>query len=1167
MLKTPIHCSSTPPYTPTSHLHPLKTLPKLPACSMTYLALISLLFLLKGTLQAGCDLKGEKKACERDMISLSASDQFEVSDIQKINSNFYIMMKNSDKDATLFCKYNGSDTEFCWNEQDSGEAMVVMSDEQRVVFSADGLQSNPFGIAFQIYSLDGAGNINRAIYHKHTSADLIEESVPYMEEINSTHIISYSNTKTSNPYLLILDITTGYTLRYEWDAQHTFAQVAYSKTLSTTVVMYQLRDTKGVYFRGFDWQSHALFSEIGISCPNAGGTGCSYGLNSAKTMNDEQTMTYFLFYYEPYGMLFMSFDISSTGSSTTFAPSVDAEDNYHLSYHDKLVYLMFQAKDGKFILSRFNTSTEEFSNEVYQTSIYYKKSFIVQIMVEETTVYKQFAIGSSGRNIAVAYCDIDIFKNHGDFQDSKVTIAKSEPKILTQGSSSVSTSSPSTTPASYFSQILTPSPMVKVQTEKNPQSDDHYFYGPVLFENEPKLTISKVLNQTTDFCINYPQTNDTEFSYKFDYGSKETSDALKLDYDESTKSLSVYMQEVTLLKKTHNITIYSIPDNANGNYTQTVEITEEIDSEDRKVYEAIQGSVAVVGAIASVLGGILGGTLIQALWMVFNQQKILLFFVMIDTYMHVFVRLIISKQNFGLLDFGFLSELLPDSIDSPSFIQNFDQKQRKDIMVEIGFEKESFLNTYWIYIQIVLAFIFFHLLSLLLLKLFPKIFINNPPNPPIPHQDSTVQNPSSHKTPLFTKPHQKSQNSTTANPNQIHLTLFEETKTPAKSTLSHPTNRQTSQSHPKTTHYTQRSPQNPPFSRKKKISRRDSTRNRDYENRKEFEEDKEESGESEEEGDSRCRRVCYWIGGKMKSNNFWSVYVRLVLESFLGIMLITTNEIKTNKLVETSHIVSYVISWIAAILYAAFYVFVCVIGVYEVRRRIKIRYLYQELDEDSQQKELCKGYENKFYAELFKDLSNKPYAALHQAFNLTRTVFIIVVVYIDVFDKSTVWVLYFIMMVLQFLYIYQAIVIPKFEDFILRIIYLLNEYFLLLFIITFGLLKSSEDWKYDITMNIVITMIFVNSIIVIGFQILGNILQGKQSCQWVKKLNCCKSTPPPIPSEQDIPVEIPLEMANSYQSSSLSPRNSPPTPLAKREENLSNLHIIKKQTLNFKGGL
>lgn len=83
-----------------------------------------------------------------------------------------------------------------------------------------------------------------------------------------------------------------------------------------------------------------------------------------------------------------------------------------------------------------------------------------------------------------------------------------------------------------------------------------------------------------------------------------------------------------------------------------------------------------------------------------------------------------------------------------------------------------------------------------------------------------------------------------------------------------------------------------------------------------------ETPEELKEDASMCRRFWQWIVHKIKPNNFWSIYIRLALESFLGIMLITTNEIKTNEQRNSNQTVSLVVSWIVAILYASFYVFV-----------------------------------------------------------------------------------------------------------------------------------------------------------------------------------------------------------------------------------------------------
>ena len=100
------------------------------------------------------------------------------------------------------------------------------------------------------------------------------------------------------------------------------------------------------------------------------------------------------------------------------------------------------------------------------------------------------------------------------------------------------------------------------------------------------------------------------------------------------------------------------------------------------------------------------------------------------------------------------------------------------------------------------------------------------------------------------------------------------------------------------------------------------------------------------------------------------------------------------------------------------------------------------------------------YEELFKDLRETPSAIMHQPLSLTRNLAMIILIFIiDVYNEDTVYILFCLLIFIQTAYILQAWHYPKFKLTSLTIIYILNEVFLLVFIVLFLANKRSEDWN------------------------------------------------------------------------------------------------------------
>jgi len=64
------------------------------------------------------------------------------------------------------------------------------------------------------------------------------------------------------------------------------------------------------------------------------------------------------------------------------------------------------------------------------------------------------------------------------------------------------------------------------------------------------------------------------------------------------------------------------------------------------------------------------------------------------------------------------------------------------------------------------------------------------------------------------------------------------------------------------------------------------------------------------------------IKKKIGMNLFWRIYFRLMIESFVGVLLVSINEIKTNKMENNSYVLSYIVAWVCLMIYTIFYLLV-----------------------------------------------------------------------------------------------------------------------------------------------------------------------------------------------------------------------------------------------------
>ncbi|CAI2384341.1 unnamed protein product [Moneuplotes crassus] len=139
-----------------------------------------------------------------------------------------------------------------------------------------------------------------------------------------------------------------------------------------------------------------------------------------------------------------------------------------------------------------------------------------------------------------------------------------------------------------------------------------------------------------------------------------------------------------------------------------------------------------------------------------------------------------------------------------------------------------------------------------------------------------------------------------------------------------------------------------------------------------------------------------------------------------------------------------------------YYGFVCFISVVEFKRRKGCELVPQSDDPDNKPKDV----EEQIYGEIFASIDKSPHAAFHQPLVMGRIMIIVaIILVINIYNESTIWMVLCVILILQIGYIYQAIKILKFAWWPLKVIYLINEVFLLAFICVFGILRTRYDWR------------------------------------------------------------------------------------------------------------
>lgn len=317
---------------------------------------------------------------------------------------------------------------------------------------------------------------------------------------------------------------------------------------------------------------------------------------------------------------------------------------------------------------------------------------------------------------------------------------------------------------------------------------------------------------------------------------------------------------------------------------------EEYNDKSQEAAVSYQATVVGTNVAISLVGGLLGGSVIQALYMMFNQQQILILFLFMKVIIHSDVRFFIKKQSFMLLNFEFLDFGIPNPLKGLSFMVDTDYPQPNTVMREIDYESRStFENNFNLFLVLsitgathLFAVTFFWIKKKRIeRKMARELGLDEDED-----KDSEIEE-SEDKIP-----------SKSSKKNSKNLSDEEDEKEGGEEEQS------------ENLHNLEENSRN--------------LHNLKEESNKEEVEDKiEEELHKFDEEESKAKRILIWIWvtlkntfkEKIKLNKIWRAYWRVMIESFVGVLLTSIMEIKTSGKESGAYVFSYLIAWVCLLLY------------------------------------------------------------------------------------------------------------------------------------------------------------------------------------------------------------------------------------------------------------
>ncbi|CAI2381121.1 unnamed protein product [Moneuplotes crassus] len=1098
------------------------------------------------------------KANDRNIFSYP-SYSTTITQTSHFEDSIYILSSSSSPSGSVISRLNLYTLDFDWSKfyNVDFQRFVITTDQQRLVtsYASTGLLGTIIFCTNDILEKD----LQTYFCYTNTNFD-ISTSVIHMESKNSSHVYLYLTSTIYLSKLCTLDISgqsvEPLNCKRFYDGFYNLKKIVLARTVNKIIIMFELVGSNHLAFSEYDVSNETPSTRFGIDCLG-GSTNCITEDDPQMLVNENTNTFYVLVKHGNNGLYFLSVKIGElnlSGSNSfefklTFS-SIRSHD-LALNNDNKEVWAVYEVSSTQLMFAKYNTESNTFDNPVYYSSSRYTKLHFTDI----STV----VLGSNGTNMTIGRVDFGL-DEHTDFSTIYLSTGTSISVFIANAPIDYASNSSITLSTYGFLSITS------ISSSKNPRSDLQWGYDLVFIQNDDEVQkIRLAQTTTTDFCPPLSQNGAMSLDYTFYQISPTKSLGYNISVDSTTGNLKVQNSRSAEESLTSS-EFYFIANSTNQNVRAVGYVKfEEENSEggNPALANFLQKSTFIVGLIVSAVTSILGGSLIQGVWMVFNQQKLLLLFLLINAYIGEGVKFLISQQSFVMLDLDFMNNFLPDVFSTPFFIKGLlDTPQRSDRIKDVGFEWESGAGQYWKLFGCLFLLSMIHFLSFIIKSIW-KFFTNG-------NQEIDFEGGSSQDEEEKEEHKQNSEQDKTKDLESGFEGLeFElENNEPGIEELT-PELDQVEDEDSKERHNTT----NVGFCQDISKSYEDYK----YKHDNIMEESKDEhigfeddngsdyesagysySGEGEDDEDlsdpkqdppnpkkpGKLKSLLSKIGKLFESKNFWSLYFRAMIESFMGVMIITLNEMKTNKLETGFQMISLALSVIIFIGYFLFYCFTWGICFCEFIERIEIaqkkaqRKLEREQDSDyeegqSESTEEDEGKEEMFYEELLADLSKEPVAALHVPLVLTRiVVFTFLIIAFDVFTKDTVWMQFMALYIFQILYLYQTVMYPKFEWWPLNNIYRINEAFLCVFILLFALLRTADDYKGYSSTSIIVLLIFLNTSTVIFLQTCGGYIQAKKVIKeaiiYFKKKEKVEPEPEPAPASKPKRKKVKKDMRQCY---------------------------------------
>ncbi|CAI2358806.1 unnamed protein product [Moneuplotes crassus] len=506
----------------------------------------------------------------------------------------------------------------------------------------------------------------------------------------------------------------------------------------------------------------------------------------------------------------------------------------------------------------------------------------------------------------------------------------------------------------------------EVNYQKNPEPAFKIFLDPVFYESDSSFKVSKSSNTSVDYCPIVSRSQGPIYDYNFINLDSEANAKYEFSVDASTWNLTIADISKSTLDSEGNYTIEIKTGYSNSTFSRNISFTETIEIENDQVVQVIHKSAFWLFILVSLISLMLGGTLLKGIWLIVNLQKMLLLFLLIDTYIHPYVRLIITKQNFFLFNFDFLNTLYDNFLINHLFLNGvMNTPQKRDEMIELGYTKEStllgFIALVWTLILISLFYFF--------VMIIKKCLIN---------------------------------------------------KCVKRENLQ-------------------------------KSSEQTSFDNIFY-YRDDISENNSNEGSScccisQNKWKELCKNMKERIANFLSYKFYVSLLLRLLIESFMGVLIVAFNEVLTNEKETLEEKISFGIAISFISIYVSFFISAWVVCCCHERKR------------EPEQNNKTKKRQSLWYEEFIKDISSQQYAAFHQPLLMTRiVVFVILIMICRESRLASIWLL-FTMLIAQFCYLWQEWKFPKFDCKILKCLNWTNELFLTSFMLFFIGFRRYTDYQ------------------------------------------------------------------------------------------------------------